>query len=74
MKQNFLEKKKKLVHVFPLCHDNGLPHHGGEENLICLDILLSYPPFSLPSKAFYEANPDFLIQKGCKLHLCSFFD
>lgn len=60
--------------MFPLCHDNSVPHHGGEENLIHLDILLSNPPFSPPSKAFYEANPNFLIQKGCKPYLCSFFD
>lgn len=53
---------------FPLCHDNSVPHHGGEKNLIHLDSLLSNPP----SKAFYEANPNFLIQKGCRPHMCSF--
>jgi len=77
MKLNFFfkrkKKKRKLVHVFPLCRVNSVPHWRGEENLICLDVLLSNPPFSSPSEAFYEANPNFLIQKGCKPHPWSFF-
>lgn len=54
------ERKKKLVALFPLCHGNGVPRHGGEENLICLDILLSNPPFPPPSEAFSKPTPTFL--------------
>lgn len=46
--------------MFPLCHSNAVPHHGGEDNLIRLDILLSNPPFSPPSEAFSKLTPTVL--------------
>lgn len=55
LKKEARKKKKKKKQASP-----SVPHHGGEENLVSLDILLSNPPFSPPSEVFSKLTPTFL--------------